>query len=113
MDEHPQVGKTLRGAISRLPGPDATLGELINFCRSNDPSPEFKERWGSEFKERARELWGASTHAFKAGRATGYGPDEVLMVMAYDVTVAPCLGVPEDISYSYLHAMLRELREKV
>ena len=55
---------------------------------------------------------GASTHAFKAGRATGYSPDEVLMCMAYDVTVAPYIGVPEEVSHSYLHAMLQELREK-
>lgn len=113
MDEHLQVGKTLRSSISCLPGPDASLGELIKFCRSNDPSQEFKERWDSEFVEHVRELWAASTHAFKAGRATGYDQDEVLMCMAYDVAVAPYLGVPEDISHSYLHAMLRELREKV
>ena len=113
MDEPSQVGKTLRSAISRLPGPDADLGELVEFCRNNDPSQEFKERWGSEFGDRARELWGTSTHAFKASRATGYSPDEVLMCMVYDVAVAPYLGVPEEISRAYLHAMLQELREKV
>jgi hypothetical protein len=105
------IDKTLRNALSSLPGPDATLKELIAFCRTNDPSQEFKERWGAEFPERVRELWATSTHAFQAGHATGYNPDEVLMCMAYDVTVAPYIGVPEGISHAYLHAMLRELRK--
>jgi hypothetical protein len=110
--EDSRIGETLRKAMASLPGPDATLKELVEFCRKNDPSQEFMERWGAEFRDRARELWGASTHAFKAGRETGYAPDEVLMCMAYDITVAPYIGVPEEVSHSYLHAMLRELREK-
>jgi len=110
--EGSRIGETLRKAMASLPRPDATLRELVEFCRANDPSQEFMERWRTEFRDRVRELWAASTHAFKAGRGTGYSPDEVLMCMAYDVTVAPYIGVPEEVSHSYLHAMLRELRER-
>jgi len=56
--------------MANLPGPDANLTECIEFCRKNDPSQEFRERWGADFPDRAGKLWGASTHAFKAGRAT-------------------------------------------
>ena len=107
------IGATLRNAISSLPQPDAELRELLAFCRANNPSQEFEERWGSDCRDRVRELWGESTHAFKAGSPTGHSPDELLMCMAYDVAVAPYIGVPEDLSHAYLHAMLRELREKL
>jgi hypothetical protein len=110
--ENLRIGEKIRSAMANLPGPDANLTECIEFSRKNDPTQEFRERWGADYPDRARELWRASTHAFKAGRATGYSPDEVLMCMAYDVTVAPYIGVPEEVSYSYLHAMLQELREK-
>jgi hypothetical protein len=111
--ESSNIGSTLQNAISNLPKTDADLKELIAFCRQNDPSREFEKRWGSEYRERVRELWGASTYAFKSGQPTGYSPDELLMCMAYDVIVAPYIGVPEDISHSYLQTMLRELREKI
>ena len=104
------VEKILQRVRSGLPGPDAGLRELIAFCQKNDPSPAFRERWGDAFRERVRELWAASTHAFKGGRATGYGPGEVLMCMAHDVSVAPYIGVPPEVSQAYLQAMLRELR---
>ena len=112
MESQP-IGKTLKNAIPNLPKSDADLKELVAFCQLNNPTQEFEKHWGSEFHDRVRELWGKSTHAFKAGRPTGYSPNELLLCMAYDVTVAPYIGVPEDISHSYLHAMLRELREKI
>ena len=111
--ETSRIGETLRNGLSTLPEPDADLAELVAFCRANDPSHEFEKRWRSDFRDRVRELWGASTHAFKANAPTGYSSDELLMCMAYDVTVAPYLGIPESISHAYLHAILRELREKL
>jgi hypothetical protein len=107
------ISKTLRAATNTLPGPDASLSQLIKFCRDNDPSPEFQDRWGSDFQAKARDLWAESTNAFKQHRRSGANPDELLLCMAYNATVAPYLGIPEAISLAYLHWVLRELREKL
>lgn len=109
----PPMGDTLRKAISRLPLSDASLRELIEFVRSNDPMKEFQELWGPDSNDRILELWGKSTHSFKERRPIGGTPDELLLCMAYDVTVAPYLGVPEETTHSYLHFVLKELREKL
>ena len=109
----PPIGDTLRKAISQLPQSDASLSELIAFSRSNDPAKEFQELWGSAYKDRIEELWSSSTHSFKERRPIGATPDELLLCMAFDVTVAPYIGVPEDISHAYLHFVLKELREKL
>jgi hypothetical protein len=94
-----------------LPPPDATLAELVRFAHASSPVAEFQKRWGPEYAQRARELWSGATHAFRQGRPIGAPPDELLLCMAYDVTMAPYLGVPEDVSHRFLSAVVRELRE--
>lgn len=103
----------VQNALLNLPEPDAELRDLIKFCRRYDPTKDFMKAWGSEFRDRLQELWGASTLAFKEGRSTGYNSNEVLLCMVYDVTIAPYIGVPEKITHSYLHAMIRELRDSL
>ena len=111
--EAPRIGKTLRKAISSLPEPDDDLEVLVEFCRENNPSQEFKERWGTEYHNRAHDLLRAWIHAFKTDRPTGLSPDELLLCMARHVMFAPYIGISDETALSYLHAMLRELREKL
>jgi len=107
-----KIGHTVRIALGRLPQADAPLKVLITFCEANNPILEFKERWASEYFQRAQDLWTRSTHAFREGRPVDVNADELLLCMVYHTTVAPYIGVPEDVSHRYLHAMLRALREK-
>lgn len=111
--EAARIGKTLRKAISSLPEPDDDLEVFVEFCRENNPSQEFKERWGTEYRDRSHDLLEAWIHAFKTGRPTGLSPDELLLCMAIHVMFAPYIGISDETSLSYLHAMLRELREKL
>lgn len=97
-------------ALNSLPSTDAQLETLIEFSRTYDPSEEFKQIWGSEFRDRTRELWGASTHAFKEDLPTGFNANEILLCMAFDVSVGPYLGIPARITHAYLQAMVNELR---
>jgi len=109
----PPMSDTLRKAISRLPQSDASLPELIEFIRNNDPVKEFQELWGSDSNDRILALWKNSTHSFQEKQPIGVTPDELLLCMAYDTTVAPYIGVQEKTSHSYLHFVLKELREKL
>jgi hypothetical protein len=107
------ISKVLREAIKTLPGPDASLRQLIEFCGNHDPTTEFRERWGSDFQIKARDLWADSTDAFKNQRFSSADADELLLCMAYNVAVSPHLSIPEATSHAYLHWVLRELREKL
>ncbi len=111
--ETPRIGKTLRKAILSLPEPDAGLRVLVEFCRENNPAQDFKERWGTEYQDRAGELLGACIRAIKTDRPSGLSPDELLLCMARHVMFAPYIGISDETALSYLHAMLRELREKI
>ena len=95
-----------------LPKPNASHSEIIAFCQQNDPSLQFKELLGDKYNDHVIDLWSKSTHSFKSAIPTGYNINEILLCMAYDISVAPYIGVPIEISISYLNYMLNELREK-
>ncbi|ROQ30083.1 hypothetical protein [Gallaecimonas pentaromativorans] len=104
------IDAMMQDAFTKLPKADASLSELLRFSFEYNPSELFMAAWGEEYRERAEALWAASTQAFKAQKATGYSPEQVLLCMAFDAAIAPYTGAPESLVLAYQRAMLQELR---
>ena len=102
-----------REIIDSLPGADATLEEIIRFARTADPTARFHERWGGEYADKARSLWNRCVQSFAAGEEPPGDRDELLLCLAYDVSLGPYLGVPEVHKLAFLRWLLNGIRRSV
>ena len=96
-----------------LPGPAATLEEIIRFAHSVDPTAHFRDRWGADYTTNIQALWGACVESFKAGAPTAAPPDELLMCLTYDVVLGPYLGVPDPHKLPFLRWLLDGTRKSL
>ncbi len=80
-----------------LPRPDTSLEGMICFISSFELPliRQFRERWGERYAERVRAHWSECVRRFESGAAAEGPADELLLCLAYDCILGPCLGVPE------------------
>jgi hypothetical protein len=99
--------------LEALPGADATLGEIIRFANSTDPTALFHNRWGRDYQTNVQGLWHRCFESFKAGTAAPASPDELLMCLTYDVVLGPYLGVPDPHKLPFLRWLIDALRKNL
>jgi hypothetical protein len=97
-------------SLESLPGADATLEQMIGLAHTVDPTAHFQQRWGEEYRARAQALWHRCVQSYKDGLTAGLPSEELLMCLAYDVTLGPYLGVPEPHKLPFLRWLVDGVR---
>jgi hypothetical protein len=100
-----------RPSPDALPGPDATLDEIIRFARSADTTEHFSAVWGDRYETEVRALWERCVESYKAGVPVSAQPDELTMCLNYDLALGPYLGVPEPHKLPFLRWLIEGIRE--
>ncbi len=93
-----------------LPGPAATLEEIIRFVRLADPTEHFRAQWGDEYQDNARAVWARCAEAYRTGAAQPVDPDELMLCLAHDLVIAPYLAVPESAQLPFLRWLIDGMR---
>lgn len=93
-----------------LPGPGATLKDMINFERTINPVAIFRRRWGDNYEIKSDALHRSIVKAFRAGTEPAMPPDALLLCFAMEVNLGPYLGIGERKMYflNWLLALVRQ-----
>jgi hypothetical protein len=93
-----------------LPRGDASLLEIGNFIACFDPTRHFRELWGERYRDRIRTLWSDCVSAYRNGCAPAFATGELLLCLAYDWRLGPCLGVAEHEKLAFLRWLISRVR---
>jgi len=66
-----------------------TLQDVASFTLKNNPSEQFKEKWGDEYFSRAMSLWRGVKECYSKSEEYNFTAQELLFVMSYEYAVAP------------------------
>ena len=66
-----------------------TLQGVASFTLKNNPSKQFKERWGDEYVSRAMKLWRGVKECYSKSEECNFTAQELLFAMSYEYAVAP------------------------
>jgi len=66
-----------------------TLQDVVSSTLKNNPSKQFKERWGDEYLSRAMKLWGGVKECYLKSEVCNFTSQELLFAMSYEYAVAP------------------------
>ena len=66
-----------------------TLQDVASFTLKNNPSKQFKERWGDEYVSRAMSLWRGVKKCYLKSEECNFTAQELLFAMSYEYAVAP------------------------
>lgn len=66
-----------------------TLQDVASFTLKNNPSEQFKEKWGDEYFSRAISLWRGAKECYSKSEEYNFTVQELLFVMSYEYAVAP------------------------
>jgi hypothetical protein len=93
-----------------LPGSDASLLEIGNFIARFDPTRHFRELWGERYRDRICKLWSDCASAYRNSREPASATGELLLCLAYDWRLGPCLGVAEHEKLAFLRWLIARTR---
>ncbi|MCF7500033.1 hypothetical protein [Pseudoalteromonas sp. L1] len=68
---------------------DLTFRDIAEFTLKNNPSKQFKDKWGDEYVNCAIKLWRKVKHCYSKRGECNFTPDELLFAMSYEYAVAP------------------------
>jgi hypothetical protein len=100
-------------SLEALPAEDAPFREIGRFATAFDPTLYFNNKWGKKYAENARSLWDRAVQKFLKAEEPEGAIEELLMVMAYEWTLGPYLGLPEDRKEKFLRHLLAAIRRKL
>ena len=66
-----------------------TLQDVASFTLKNNPSTQFKEKWGDEYFSRAMSLWRGVKECYSKSKECNFTTQELLFAMNYEYAVAP------------------------
>ncbi|WP_149981855.1 hypothetical protein [Pseudoalteromonas rhizosphaerae] len=66
-----------------------TLQEVASFTLKNNPSKQFKERWGDGYVSRAMSLWRGVQECYSKSEECNFTAQELLFAMSYEYAIAP------------------------
>lgn len=89
-----------------LPGPEATLKDIIGFSRMVDPTAIFRSRWGEKFIVNGDALLHRCMRSFRIGRDPAMPPDELLLCVDRQLAIAPYVGFSEAQQLPFLHWLI-------
>jgi hypothetical protein len=96
-----------------VPADAASLPEIGNFIARFDPTRHFRERWGERYRGAVEKLWHDCVSAFRTGQDLAVSPGEMLLCVAYDWRLGPCLGVAEHEKLAFLRWMTAQVRARL
>jgi len=68
---------------------DLTFRDIAEFTLKNNPSKQFKDKWGDEYVNCAMKLWRKVKYCYSKRGECNFTPDELLFAMSYEYAVAP------------------------
>jgi hypothetical protein len=96
-----------------LPHEQASLREIGEFIARCDPTRHFREHWGERYREQVGKLWNDCVIAYRGHREATVAPGELLLCLAYDWRLGPCLGVPEQDKLAFLRWLIEQTRMRL
>ena len=96
-----------------LPGDEASLLEIGNFITRFDPTRHFREHWGERYRDDVGKVWSNCVSAYRGSREPSATPGELLLCLAYDWRLGPCLGVAEHEKLGFLRWLIAQMRARV
>ena len=66
-----------------------TLQDVASFTLKNNPSKQFKEKWGDEYVSRAMSLWRGVKECYSKSEECNFTAKALLFAMSYEYAVAP------------------------
>ena len=66
-----------------------TLQDVASFTLKNNPSKQFKEKWGDDYVSRAMQLWRGVKECYSKREVCNFTAHELLFSMSYEYAVAP------------------------
>ncbi len=98
--------------LSSLPGPDASLAEMIGFSNAYNPLPHLRREHGNAAADALiDEIRGRFVSAFRNGEPTPGTVDEILIAMAYDSAIFPMLGISEENASRLMRWFIEGIRD--
>lgn len=96
---------------SDLPPTDAKLRDIGRFSHQFDPTDHFLALGGSEYKKQVENLWEAQLISFREGGLPSGNVPELLLVLAYQLAIAPYTGAPDSFLLSFSHWLIEGMRK--
>ena len=96
-----------------LPSERASLLEIGEFIARFDPTRHFREHWGERYRDDIRKLWSDCVSAYRCSRRAAAAPGELLLCLAYDWRLGPCLGMAEHEKLAFLRWLLAQIRARI
>jgi hypothetical protein len=96
-----------------LPPDAASFPEIGSFIARFDPTRHFRERWGEGYRVAVEKLWHDCVSAFRNSRGLAVAPGELLLCLAYDWRLGPCLGVAEHEKLAFLRWLIAQVRTRL
>ena len=66
-----------------------TLQDVASFTLKNNPSKQFKEKWGDEYVSRVMSLWHEVKECYSKSEECNFTAQGLLFAMSYEYAVAP------------------------
>ncbi|TMO78666.1 hypothetical protein CWC16_15030 [Pseudoalteromonas sp. S3776] len=66
-----------------------TLQDVASFTLKNNPSKQFKEKWGDDYVSRAMQLWSGVKECYLKSEVCNFTAEELLFAISYEYAVAP------------------------
>lgn len=98
--------------IKSLPMANASLSEILMFIDARDPAAKYRKIWGSDYAEKAENLWSVCMKAFSDGAEFINDKDELLLCLKYDSAIAPYLTRTESKTVEFYQWILEKLRNE-
>jgi hypothetical protein len=96
-----------------LPNDAASLAEIGSFIGHFDPTRHFREHWGERYRFDIETLWNNCVSAYRGSRDAIAPCGELLLCLAYDWRLGPCLGVAEHEKLSFLRWLIAQMRVRL
>lgn len=93
-----------------FPSAEAGLREIGRFVHEFDPTRDFIELWGDDYRTKVETLWQEQLRKFRAGERPAADVQELFLVLAYQHTIAPYTGMPENVLLDFCHWLIGGMR---
>lgn len=98
---------------NNFPSAEAGLREIGRFVHEFDPTQDFIELWGDDYRTKVETLWQEQLKKFRAGERPAADVRELLLVLAYQYAIAPYSGIPENVLLDFSRWLISGMRAEM